>query len=219
MAEKRITKTEKRRRVGEKNASTAPFVNDDGSWNLDHVAVQRVLAKHERDGSPFESLVKSQTSKLMDDEGRRLDIADTILKLGQAREKPTTEEELVERLYEYFSICQHNKVPPTYPLFAVWCGMSIEEMEKYHARIYGLKNTVALCRETIRGFLELSAMDNALSPLIYFHQQKVYFGAVETAKIQLEEKKDDAEKLQEIQMLLNSVKPQGQTIQVEAIEE
>lgn len=182
------------------------FLNSDGSWNLNNPTVNQILAKHEKEGSPFDLMTKADRSKLMQDEGRRLDIADTILKVGMARPKPITEEQLMERLYEYFALCQHHCTPPTYPLFAVWCGMSIGEMEKSHARIHGLRNAVALCRETIRGFLELSAMDNALSPLIYFHQQKVYFGAVETAKIQVEETQNDEERLQEIEDLVTSLK-------------
>lgn len=188
-------------------ANKKDFVNEDGSWNLNCPAVKHVMAKHDMKGSPFANMTKSSESKLMADDGRRLDIADSIFKLGKARPKPTTETEMYERLHEYFSLCQNYKVGPTYPLFAVWCGMSIEEMEKGHARLHNLKNAVSLCRETIRGFLELSAMDNALSPLIYFHQQKVYFGAVETAKIQVEETKSDDEKLDELSDLLQSLKP------------
>lgn len=188
-------------------ANKKDFVNEDGSWNLNCTAVKHVMAKHDLNGSPFAKMTKADDSKLMADEGRRLDIADTIFKLGKARARPNDEAEMYERLHEYFAICQHNKVPPTYPLFAVWCGMSIKELEGSHARLHNLKNAVDLCRETIRGFLELSAMDNALSPLIYFHQQKVYFGAVETAKVQIEEVKSNAEELEEINNLLDSFKP------------
>lgn len=183
------------------------FVNSDGSWNLNNAAVRAVMKKHEGEKSPFDALTRSEESKLMSDGGRRLDMTDTLLKLGQTREQPTTEEALFERLYEYFAVCQHYSVPPTYPLFCVWCGMSMSQLEGSHARVYRLREAVALCRETIRGFLELSAMDNALSPLIYFHQQKVYFGAVETSKVQVEEVTSDEEKMRELEGLISSITP------------
>lgn len=200
---------------GNASHSSSSFLNSDNSWNMNNPTIRAVLKKHDDVQDPMGILEKSPTSKLMDDKGHRLDVADTIIKLGRARPRPTTEDELVERLYEYFGVCQYNKVPPTYPLFSVWCGMSIEELEKHHARVYNLKNAVALCRETIRGFLELSAMDNALSPLIYFHQQKVYFGAVETAKIQVEEVRTEDEQLKEIEQLIKGIKPlEGEVMEV-----
>lgn len=190
-----------------KKANKNSLVCPDGSWNMNNRTVASALSKYGEKPSPLHPLVTSETSKLMADHGKRLDFADTVLRLGRTRPSPTTGDELVERLYEYFSVCQHNEIPPSYPLFSVWCGMSIEELEGKHSRLYNIKDAVSLCRETIRGFLELSAMDNALSPLIYFHQQKVYFGAVETAKVQIEEVKSDEEKLRELDSIIASIQP------------
>ena len=185
------------------------YVKPDGSWNMTNDTVKKIVAgmtTNLAENKAFGPLRDQLSSKMMADGGKKLALADALLKLGQSRPKPHSSDELLERLYEYFAICQHQELPPTYPLFAVWCGMCTTTLEGNYAVAFDVVETVKVCKETIRGFIELSAMDNTLSPLIYFHQQKVYFGAVETQRVQVETTTTPSERLAEIEALVGSLK-------------
>jgi hypothetical protein len=194
-----------------------PFVNTDGTWNTSNPAVAAVMASERP--SVGDCMTDLKKSKTMQDGGKRLLFTDNILKLGRMRPKPQARGEFFARLDEFFGICAHEKLTPIFPLFCVWCGMGVDEATPY-AKSKGLANEFGVCKDTIRGYLELAALDNTLSPLIYFHQQKVYFGAVETSRVEVDTGPTDEQRLAEIGNLLASIVPpqmKDETIKVENI--
>ena len=123
-------------------------------------------------------------SKLFEDGGKRLDVIRYISKRAADVRFPLTPQDLFVSLEDFFTFCGLHEVPPTIGLFAVWNGVSVVRVNQIERdRTDARSDTISVCKEAIRGFLELAAMDSALNPIIYFHMNKVYYGAVENQQV------------------------------------
>jgi hypothetical protein len=126
-------------------------------------------------------------SKMYEDKGHKLNAVALLAARSMVAKMPRTRDGLILSLGDFFQFCGDNKLPPTIGGFAVWNGVSVQrvnqvERDKSNAE---MSEAVTICKDSIRNFLELCAMDNSLNPIIYFHQNKVYYGAVENQVIQL----------------------------------
>ena len=120
-------------------------------------------------------------SKLYEDDGWSIEVVRGVLRRARETSPPRTAEEFWNAGESYFAMCHAFQIPPLWSFFAVWCGMDINTMlgimrDPAKQEVAEVLN---LIRETIRSFLEMKALDNTINPILYFHQNKVYFGAVE----------------------------------------
>jgi len=123
-------------------------------------------------------------NKMYEDDGYKLNVIQYLASRGAGRPFPRTPLELIDSLQDFFTFCGLHKVPPTISCFSVWNGVSVPyvnqiEQDKSDPR----SSIISACKEAIRGFLELSAMDGSLNFTIYLHQNKVYYGAVENQSV------------------------------------
>lgn len=122
------------------------------------------------------------------DGGHKISVSQYLIAHASATRPPKTEEEVWQRMEAFMEFCREWKVPPTLSGFSIWNGMSIVD--------FGImvRNTnhpersaaLALCKEIIRNFLEMAAFDNTLNPIVFFHEHKVFFGAVEQQSVTVE---------------------------------
>jgi len=124
-------------------------------------------------------------SKLYEDGGHKLRVIQYLAHRGSTAKCPRDREGMFAEIEQFLEFCGVNKVPPTIGGFAVWCGITLVRFEqiirdKNNAE---LAQSAGIVKEIIRNFLEISAMDSSLNPIVYFHQNKVYYGAVENQQV------------------------------------
>lgn len=124
-------------------------------------------------------------SKLYEDGGHKLRVIQYLAHRGSTATCPRDREGMFAEIEQFLEFCGENKVPPTIGGFAVWCGVTLSRFEqiirdKNNAE---LAQAAGIVKEIIRNFLEVSAMDSSLNPIVYFHQNKVYYGAVENQQV------------------------------------
>lgn len=124
-------------------------------------------------------------SAVFKDKGLRLRAVNAIAEKARVTEFPKTGTEVYDQLETFMTYCDTFMITPTWGLFSAWLGCGIEVMER---NISHFKNTrpdaadaLVLAKEVIRGFLETKALDGDIAPAVYLHQNKAYYGAVETA--------------------------------------
>ena len=147
---------------------------------------------------PTKSLVPSKTAgnlpstvnmdvsiiKMYADGGHKLETVAYLAARGQLEGFPKTSDDLFESLQLFFGFCGANYVPPTISLFALWNGVSMRRVDQIeNNRSDDRSSMVGVCKEAIRSFLELAAMEGSLQILTYFHHQKAYFGVVENKQV------------------------------------
>ena len=124
-------------------------------------------------------------SKMYEDGGHKMRVVKYLAARGSMAKCPRTREGMFEQIEAFLTFCGDNKVPPTLGGFAIWNGVTITRLDQI-ARDKtkpDLAEAASVAKEIIRNFLEISAMDSSLNPIIYFHQNKVYYGAVENAQV------------------------------------
>ena len=134
-------------------------------------------------------------SKLYEDGGHKLEVIRYLARRGATMKCPRTREGMFEELEAFLEFCGVNKVPPTIGGFAVWCGITLTRFEQIvrDKRNDELAQAAGVVKEVIRNFLEISAMDSSLNPIVYFHQNKVYFGAVENQSVTVKVEDNETE--------------------------
>jgi hypothetical protein len=131
---------------------------------------------------------------MYEDEGHKLDVVKYLARRGATAKMPRTREDLFTSLEAFFTFCGTHKVPPTVGGFAVWNGVSVQRVNQIERdRSDARSEAISVCKDSIRNFLELCAMDSSLNPIVYFHQNKVYYGAVENQTVTLQLERNDAE--------------------------
>ena len=119
-------------------------------------------------------------NKLFEDGGHNLDVVRFIAQRGREMTMPKTVSELMDSVELYFEFCSEYKVPVTIGLLACWNGVSLARLNQIERNVEDERSPViTYCKELVRGFLEISAMSGQINPILYFHQNKVYFGAIE----------------------------------------
>lgn len=127
-------------------------------------------------------------SKIYADGGARVAAILDIAKRGQHRTWSKTVDGVWQDLEDYLQYCTVHQIPPTIGLFAAFCGISytrLDQIARDKARNPEMAETVLRVKEVLRGILETAAIDGAVNPIVFFHANKVYFGAVETPTVHI----------------------------------
>lgn len=123
-------------------------------------------------------------SKLYEDGGHKMRCLQVLAHRGATAKVPNTSEGMIAAAEDYLAFCGTNAIPPTISAFAVYNGISLARLNQIErGEDISLSQSIAFVKDIIRTFLELSAMDSTLNPIIYFHQNKVYYGAVENQQV------------------------------------
>lgn len=123
-------------------------------------------------------------SKMFEDGGHKIDVMRYLADRAATATMPRTPAEVHRSLEDFFTFCGTFKVPPFVGLFAVWNGVSVQRVNQIERDTSDPRSqSISVCKEAIRAFLEMAAADSSINPIIYFHQNKVYFGAVENQQV------------------------------------
>lgn len=122
---------------------------------------------------------------LYKDKGARLETVRAICQRAKEVNPPTTYDGILDELDAFLEFCGRRFIPPTYGLYAAWCGTSSNAMDERaaHAKDPSYTQGINLVKEIIRGFLETAAMEGDISPRLYMHQNMAYFNARENLTI------------------------------------
>ena len=133
-------------------------------------------------------------SVVFKDKGLRLKAINAIAEKARVTDFPKDTGEVYNQLDLFMNYCDTFMITPTWGLFSAWLGCGVEAMERNIAHYVSTRPDVAdalrLAKEVIRGFLETKALDGDIAPAVYLHQNKAYYGAVETAPARIEQKVD-----------------------------
>ena len=148
--------------------------------NPDKMMVSHGVASNQL---PATNNMNISPSKLYEDGGKKLESVQFLAQRGVSAVMPRDRVGLLKSLSEFFEFCGINTLPPTLGGFAVWNGITITRLNQLERDTTNseLSSAIGLCKECIRNFIEISAMDSSLNPIVYFHHNKVYYGAVENA--------------------------------------
>ena len=137
---------------------------------------------------PREQLERATPSKMYADGGRKLKVTNDICNRGMTVDFPTSHKQVFQYYNEFIRYCYDYQIPPTFSLFSMWCGTTVNGYNKYmkQARGSSLGDALEECKESVRSFIELAAMEGDVDKLIYFHQQKGYFDVVEKVEVKHE---------------------------------
>lgn len=133
-------------------------------------------------------LDKATPAKMYEDGGMKLLATNEICNRSFTVDFPTNKKTVVKYYNDFIETCYRCQLPPTFSLFAMYCGTTVNGYNRYMKQNAGseLGDALAQCKESIRSFIELSAMDGSMDKLIYFHQQKGYFDVVEKVELKHE---------------------------------
>ena len=124
-------------------------------------------------------------SKLYEDNGQRVDVTLALVERCKVASPPQTREDVLRELEGFFTFCGVNRYPLTLSAFAVWNGITIHRFDQLARDNTNRERAeaYALAKEFIRGFLEAATIDSAINPQVFFHLNKVYYGAVENQQV------------------------------------
>lgn len=136
-------------------------------------------------GMPRSVLDKVTPSKMYEDGGLKLAVTSEICARGMNVDFPTSKRMVFAYYTEFIEYCMEYRMPPTMSLFSMWCGTTVDGYNKYMKQAAGsdLGDALAECKESLRAFIEVSAMQGEVDKLIYFHQQKGYYDVVEKVEV------------------------------------
>lgn len=134
---------------------------------------------------PRQQLELATPSRMYADGGRKLKVTSDICNRGMTIDFPTSHKQVYQYYNEFIAYCYEYQIPPTLSLFAMWCGTTVNGYNKYmkQARGSSLGDALEECKESVRSFIELAAMQGDVDKLIYFHQQKGYYDVVEKVEV------------------------------------
>ena len=80
-----------------------------------------------------------------------------------------------------------EQVVVTWGLFCLWIGSNDLDVDmRIKRETDPLAGALKSCKRMIHSIIETAAMNGSLNPLIYFHQNKGYFGMVEKQEVKVE---------------------------------
>jgi hypothetical protein len=138
-------------------------------------------------------LAAVSVAQMYEDGGLRLAAVRAIAQRSGRVSFPKSPEALRDETDKYLEFCAQSFLPPTIGGLALWCGVSLARLEQIgrDSRNPDMAEAVQKAKETVRCFLETSAMAGAINPVIYFHQNKCYYGAVENLHINVDFMQND----------------------------
>jgi hypothetical protein len=124
-------------------------------------------------------------SKLYEDKGHKVNAIRYLAARCSLVRPPKTHVEVFAELESFFVWCGENEIPITLGGFCVWCGVTQTMVNKIERDTRDPERSHAfMCaKECIRVFLEMSAYDSSLNAVLWFHTNKVSFGAVENQQV------------------------------------
>jgi hypothetical protein len=124
-------------------------------------------------------------AKMFEDGGHKINAIQVMAARCGVVHPPKDPADVFQSLEDFFAFCGENQVPVTLGGFAIWNGVTqtmigkIERDTRHPERA----EAFAKAKECIRTFLEISAYDGTLNPILWFHTNKVSFGAVENQQV------------------------------------
>ena len=124
------------------------------------------------------------TNKMFEDNGRKIDVVALMAHKAEMTRFPETPEALFESFDKLLAFCKEYHVAPTQGIFALWNGVTMQ-------RVWQIENdktdprspVVGICKETIRQFIEQSALEGTVNPILYFNQMKSQFSLPENQQV------------------------------------
>lgn len=122
-------------------------------------------------------------SKMFADGSHKVRVVSYLAERGRTATLPKTGAGIIDALGDFFAFCADNYVPPTFGMFSTWNGLTTQRINQIERGDDERAEAVAFAKECIRSFLELSAMESSVNPVVYFHQQAVDYGKVQEARV------------------------------------
>lgn len=172
---------------------TRDLVQNDAALKIEHLLGKKTALML---GETLQDLKENpqQYSAVFKDKGLRLKAINAIAEKARVTDFPKVPGEVYEQLDLFMTYCDTFMITPTWGLFSAWLGCGVEATERNIAHYTTTRPDTAdalrLAKEIIRGFLETKALDGDIAPAVYLHQNKAYYGAVETAPAKIERKID-----------------------------
>lgn len=169
-------------------SETNGLVKNDAALKVEHLLGKKAAVMF---GETLEELRNDPQSysAVFKDKGLRLKAISAIAEKARVTDFPKQPEEVYEQLELFMAYCDTFFIVPTLGLFATWMGASVETFEStlkhYNTTRPETARTLLVAKEVIRGFLETKALDGDIAPAVYLHQNKAYYGAVETAPVKI----------------------------------
>jgi hypothetical protein len=137
---------------------------------------------------PHTRNMNTAPQKMFEDDGHKISVSQYLLARASVTKAPRTAEETWARMEEFLEFCSDWAVPPTISGFSLWNGITLARFDHIGRDKDKPERAEAinLCKEMIRHFLEMSALDSTLNPILFFHMHKVFFGAVEQQSVKVE---------------------------------
>lgn len=134
---------------------------------------------------PRDVLDQAPPSKMFADGGAKMKVVSDICSRGLSTPFPTTPAAVREYYAGFMEYCMEWRTPPTLSLFSLWCGTTVNGYNRHMRLAQGsdLGHALEECKESLRAFIEVSAMAGEVDKLLYFHQQKGYYDVVEKVEI------------------------------------
>lgn len=157
---------------------------------------------------PRSVLNEATPSRMYADGGARLKCVTDVCNRGLVVDKPTNPTTVIKYFNSFINYCYEYQLAPTLGLFALWCGTTVPG---YNTLLRQWKNTplgdaLAKCKEALRDFIELAAIEGDLDKNIYLHMQKGYFDVVEKVKLEHEiTESPDELSVMEIDAIISSI--------------
>jgi hypothetical protein len=120
-------------------------------------------------------------SQMFRDKGHKVNAIRYMASRAGLVHPPKEPTEIFQMLEDFFVFCSDNHVPITLGGFALWCGVTQTMIGKIErdTRRPERAEAFAKAKECIRTFLEMTAYEGDLNAILWFHANKVSFGAVE----------------------------------------
>lgn len=124
-------------------------------------------------------------AKMWEDGGHKANAIRYLAARAGVVRPPQRPAEVFKMLDEYFAWSTKHQVPITLGALALWFGVTQIQIGKIERNTNNPERAAAFAaaKECVRTFLEMSAFDNTLNPILWFHTHKTEFGAVENQQV------------------------------------
>ena len=128
-------------------------------------------------------------SKMFEDGGYLLKTTIELMQAASDRTCPKTPEEFHSAFAWYIIYCSDHHIPANW---AGVCAYGFGCSTSYITKLEGNRNkpeiaeAIVQCKTKLSNFLAAAAMNGQLNPILFFHLNKVDFGAVETNVLRVE---------------------------------
>jgi hypothetical protein len=133
-------------------------------------------------------------SKMFEDGGYLLGVVIDLMEAAKDRKCPKTADEFHSAFAWYMVYCHQHMIPANWAgVCAYGFGCSTIYINKLeHGNKPEIAEAIVQCKTKLSNFLAAAAMNGQLNPILFFHLNKVDFGAVETnvLRVELENNQD-----------------------------